>query len=93
MIPQCYISDLADCPKSSRLIGFCDASTKAYAVVACLRIEGETQMCMRFVAAKAHVAPLGGMTIPSLELLYISLVIVKTDSQCSSRLEARGDSL
>ena len=75
VIPRCYFSDIPDCPKSVRLIGFCDASTKAYAAVVYLRIEDETQVCVRFVAAKTRVAPLGGvMTIPRLELLSALLL-------------------
>lgn len=34
-----------------------------------LRIEDDAQVCVRFVAAKARVAPLGGMKIPRLEFL------------------------
>ena len=49
-------------------VGFCDAA------VVYLRIEGETQVCVRFIAAKTHVAPLGGMTIPRLELLSALLL-------------------
>ena len=74
VIPRCYFSDVPDCPKSVRLVGFCDASAKAYAAVVYLRIEGETQVCVRFVAAKTRVAPLGGMTIPRLELLSALLL-------------------
>ena len=74
MIPRCYFSDVPDCPKSVRLVGFCDASAKAYAAVVYLRIEGETQVSVRFVAAKTRVAPLGGMTIPRLELLSALLL-------------------
>ena len=74
MIPRCYFSDIPDCPKSVRLIGFCDASTKAYAAVVYLRIKDEAQVCVRFVAAKICVAPLGGMTIPRLELLSALLL-------------------
>ena len=74
VIPRCYFSDIPDCSKSVRLIGFCDASTKAYAAVVYLRIEGEAQVCVRFVAAKTRVAPLGGMMIPRLELLSALLL-------------------
>ena len=74
VIPRCYFSDIPDCSKSVRLIGFCDASTKSYAAVVYLRIEGEAQVCVRFIAAKTRVAPLGGMTIPRLELLSALLL-------------------
>ena len=74
VIPRCYFSDIPDCPKSVRLVGFCDASAKAYAAVVYLRIEGEIQVRVRFTAAKTRVAPQGGMTIPRLELLSASLL-------------------
>ena len=48
-----------------------------------LRIEGETQVCVRFIAAKTRVAPLGGMTIPRLELLsalFLSKLIVNVQA-------------
>ena len=68
VIPRCYLSGL-DPPNSVRLVGFCDASAKAYAAVVYLRLEGESHMSVRFLAAKTRVSPLGGMTIPRLELL------------------------
>lgn len=50
------LSDAPDCSKSVRVIGFCDTYTsgKAYAVVVYmyLRIQGETQACVRFVLPK-----------------------------------------
>ena len=83
MIPQCYFGEIPDCPKSVRLVGLCDASAKAYAAVVYLRVEGETQVCVRFTAAKTRVAPLGGMTIPHLEHLFallLSKLILKPQS-------------
>lgn len=74
VIPRCYFSGTPDSLKSARLVGFCDASAKAYAAVVYLRLEGETQVCVRFIAAKTRVAPLGGMTIPRLELLSALLL-------------------
>lgn len=74
VLPRCYFNEVGDRPRSIRLIGFCDTSTKAYAAVVYLRIEDDTQVCVRFVAAKTRVAPLGGMTIPRLELLSALLL-------------------
>ena len=91
VIPRCYFSDIPDCPKSVRLIGFCHASTKAYAGVVYLRIEGEAQVCVRFVAAKTRVAPLGGMTIPHLELLSALLLSKLINCRRSGCLAARND--
>ena len=81
VILRCYFSDIPDCPKSVRLVGFYDASAKAYAAVVYLRIEGETQVCARFIAAKTHAAPLGGMTIIPFSA-SICLVVVKVNSSC-----------
>ena len=69
VIPRCYFSEMSGCPRSLKLIRFCDASSEVYAAVVYLRIESETQVTSRFIAAKTRVAPLRGMTIPQLELL------------------------
>ena len=53
------------------LHGFCDASLQAYAVVVYLRFETPNG---HFVAAKPCVAPIGGQTIPRLELLSALLL-------------------
>ena len=68
VVRRCYLTDTAGMPKSARIAGFCDASAKAYAVVAYLRLKTETSVCVRFLSAKTCVSPLGGMTIPCLEL-------------------------
>ena len=66
--PQSYVCDLPESPLVARLIGFCDASTKVYAAVIYLRLEGKTNVIGKFLAAKTRVAPLGSMTVPQLEL-------------------------
>ncbi|XP_048480955.1 uncharacterized protein LOC105389072 isoform X1 [Plutella xylostella] len=49
--------------------GFCDASTKAYAAVAYLRVEDkEGNVTTNIIAAKTRVAPLKPVTLPRLEL-------------------------
>ena len=58
----------------STLQGFCDASCRAYAAVVYLRIETLNGIHVRFVAAKTHVAPISGQTIPRLELLAALLL-------------------
>ena len=88
MIPRCYLSGL-DSPNSVRLVGFCDASAKAYAAVVYLRLEGESHMSVRFLAAKTRVSPLGGMTIPRLELLsalLLSKLMTSTREALQSQL-------
>ena len=58
----------------SRLVGFCDASGKAYAAVVYLQIEDEGAAKVRFLASKTRVTPVSGMTIPRLELLSALLL-------------------
>ena len=61
--------------QSARLVGFCDASSKAYAAIVYLRLETEEhQVDVNFVAAMTRVAHIGGMTIPRLELLSALLL-------------------
>ena len=60
--------------RSVQLVGFCDASVKAYATVVYLRFESEDQVCTRFVAARIRVSPLVKITIPRLELLSALLL-------------------
>ena len=73
-IPRCYFDNLPDSPLMARLIGFCDASRRAYAAVVYLKLEGGARVSVRFLAAKTRVAPLGNVTIPRLELLSALLL-------------------
>ena len=57
----------------ARLVGFCDASEKAYAAVVYLR-RGETEARVHFLAAKTRVAPTKELTIPRLELMSALLL-------------------
>lgn len=72
------------CPctvQSVKLVGFCDASSKAYAAIVYLRVEDEAQQVnAKFVAAKTRVAPVGGATIPRLELLSALLLAMLINS-------------
>lgn len=85
-IPQCYHVSVEK-PKSVRLYGFCDASTIAYAAVVYLRIEGEYEACVRFVAAKTRVLPSVKHTIPRLELLS-ALLLAKLVKSIHQALES-----
>ena len=73
-IPRCLFSDVSPPLNSVRLVGFCDASTKAYAAVVYLRLESGEDVDVQFIAAKTSVTPVGGMTIPRLELLSAVLL-------------------
>ena len=85
-IPRCLFSDISPPLNSVRLVRFCDASTKA---VVYLRLESEEDVDVKFIAAKTRVTPVGGMTIPRLELLsavLLSKLITSIHSALKSEL-------
>ena len=67
-IPRCYYLD-AEKPTTCQLVGFCDASQRAYAVVIYFKIRSAGGCVVRFVTSRTRVAPLSAQTIPRLELL------------------------
>ena len=84
VIPRCMCSAIF---QSARLVGFCDASLKAYAAVVYLRIEDDVNI--HFIASKTRVVPLGGMSVPRLELLstlLLSKLIQSIHSALASEL-------
>jgi len=66
-IPRCYSLQI---PRASdiQLHVFCDASEKAFAAVAFLRVKGAGGIDVSFVSSKARVAPLKDITIVKLEM-------------------------
>ena len=67
-IPHCYYSKQATIV-STQLHGFSDASEKAYAAVAYLRMEDTNGMIhTSLVTSMTRIAPIKGVTIPRLEL-------------------------
>ena len=65
-IPRCYSPKI---PQSTvELHVFCDASSKAFAAVAYLRVLSQDEADTAFVSAKTRMAPLKPMSIPRLEL-------------------------
>ena len=85
-VPRCVFQTTS--PKNARLVGFCDASAKAYAAVVYLRLEDETCVDVKFLAAKTRVTPVLGVTIPRLELLSALLLSkLLTSIQAALRLE------
>ena len=85
-VPRCLYDKANLSLKSARLIGFCDASAKAYAAVVYMRLEDESSVDVKFIAAKTRVAPVGGMTIPRLELLS-ALLLSKLITSVAAALE------
>ena len=79
VIPRC-VYHVTQSVKSAKVVGFCDASSKAYAAVAYVRLEGEACVDVKFLAAKERVAPVGSTIIPQLELLSALLLSKLIDS-------------
>ena len=76
-VPRCCLSGSGS---TLRLVGFCDASTKAYVAVVYLVSE---RMLM---ASKTRVAPLKPQTVPRLELLgALLLARLMTSVKCALR--------
>ena len=74
-IPRCYFNNFTSSTSCTcSLVGFCDASQKAYAAVIFLRMRMADQCVTRLVASKTRVAPLCTQTIPRLELLSALLL-------------------
>ncbi|XP_036340046.1 uncharacterized protein LOC118749359 [Rhagoletis pomonella] len=61
-IPRCF--SLAFKSKINELHIFVDASIKAYAALAYVRSEVDTQICCTLIASKTHVAPLKPISVP-----------------------------
>ena len=75
VIPRYIYSDIDETIKTTNLIGFCDASEKAYAALVYLRTEfSDDTVHVNFLAAKTRVSPLNHLTIPRLELLSALLL-------------------
>lgn len=95
IIPRYIFFDIAENSANliSNLIGFCDASSKAYAAVVYLRFRNESdgRVNSRLVTAKTRVAPVSvTMTIPRLELLsalLLSKLIVSVQEAFVSELQ------
>ena len=86
-IPRCYFSKDESLPSSLQLHGFSDAPSYAYAAAVYLRIERGNNVRSVLITSKTRVAPLGGQTIPRLELLG-ALILERVDKSrgcCSLR--------
>ena len=68
VVPHCVLGDAAQ-PTSIQLVGFCNASTRAYAAVVYMWLRSETSVDMKFLTSKTRVVHIGGTRVPRLELL------------------------
>lgn len=73
---------------SYSLIGFCDASKKAYAAVVYLRVKTQKGFHVKFLTSKTRVSPLQPHTIPRLELL-LALLLTRLLVSVKKGLESR----
>ena len=82
-VPRCVVTKQV----SYSLVGFCDASAKAYAAAIYLRTEEETHSGAHILTSKTRVAPSSNLTIPRLELLS-ALLLAKLVTAVKTALEA-----
>lgn len=73
-IPRYILHDVSYQVDSYSLVGFCDASKKAYAAVIYLRVKTQEGLHVKFLTSKTRVSPLQSQTIPRLELLSALLL-------------------
>ena len=74
VVPRPYFKGVKTQVKNCKLVGFCNASAKAYAAVVYLRVEADYQVHVSFVCVKTRVAPLTDISIPRLEVLSALLL-------------------
>ena len=82
-IPRLYKARVSDVGTAVRLVGYCDASKKAYAATVYLQMKMMSRVLTEFVCSKTRVAPL---TIPRLELLS-ALLLARLMSTVQTALE------
>lgn len=88
-VPRYLLCDVYHGVDSYSLIGFCDASKKAYAAVVYLRVETQEGLHVKFLTSKTRVSPLQPQTIPRLELLsalLLARLLVSVRKGLESRL-------
>ena len=89
-VPRCYQTTNTGMCRAARLIGFCDASARAYTAVIYLRIEVNNNVSVTFVAAKMRVSPTRSVSIPRLELLsalLLSRLVANLEGPLQSELQ------
>ena len=73
-IPRYYSMKVKSSIQSCRLIGFSDASYRAYAAVVYMKVKTNDSFNTRLVCSKTRVAPTQSLTIPRLEPLATVLL-------------------
>ena len=73
-IPRYYSMKVNTSIQSCRLIGFSNASSRAYAAVVYMKVKTNGSVNKRLVCSKTRVAPIQSVTIPRLELLATVLL-------------------
>ncbi|GFR65140.1 Pro-Pol polyprotein [Elysia marginata] len=68
-IPRCFVSESWSGADEVQLFIFCDASEKAYACCAYLRVNERDNFRVSLIMSKTRVAPLKNISLPRLELL------------------------
>ncbi|MCG8621379.1 MAG: hypothetical protein MJE68_05165, partial [Proteobacteria bacterium] len=71
--------------RSHKLVGFCDASLRAYAAAVYLRVETKNTYS-HLLCSRTRVAPLKKISIPRLELLS-ALLLARLISMITNALE------
>ena len=73
-IPRCCIESESKSVEAYSLLGYCDASQRAYAAVVYLHMEMRGGSSSGFLCSKTRVAPVKRVTIPRLELMSALLL-------------------
>ena len=91
-IPRFLLCDIHHQVQFYSLIGFCDASNKAYAANVSLRVKTLDRFYVNFLASKTRVNPLKPQTIARLELLS-ALLLARLILSVKKGLEPRVHSM
>ena len=87
VIPCCYLQK--ENPVKFQIIGYCDASEKAYLAVIYLKVIYKNwQVSSQIIAAKTRVFPVKKLTIPRLDLMS-SLLLARLVRSVQSALTRR----
>ena len=73
-MPRRYFDELLRPSTCLSVVGYCDASLRAYAAVIYLCMDVGSNLVKRFLCAKTRIAPVKSLTIPRLELLSALLL-------------------